>query len=110
MRLELSSDRVEIDTWLEDYLETTLLFSTWYEGGPTVDSVQVQLDAMVDEVGVPGVRCTLRADTLTRGPLCSGATGADVCEAVERASLLLEAALFGPSPQASPLAPRRLAA
>ncbi|MCG8589204.1 MAG: hypothetical protein MJE66_07925 [Proteobacteria bacterium] len=110
MKLVLKAGDLEIDAWLEDYLRTTVVFATWWVRRPAVEAVEILLDRVGGGAGSPYVRCALRAERPGRAAVASGATGANVCEAVREASNLLEAALSRPLPPVVRATPVRSAA
>ena len=55
------------------------------------------------------MRCSIRVETPT-GPLATGATGRDVCEAIAEAADLLEVALYHPAVEFTELAIGQIAA
>jgi len=107
MKLALKAEEFEVDAWLHDFLRTTVVFAIWHHE-LRVEAVHIRLDRAMDEQG-DYVRCALRADTPS-GPVSSGATGADVCEATHEAANLLEVALYRPPASATSTIPRHLAA
>ena len=108
MKIVLDSTGIEIDAWLTDYLRSTVVFALWHHE-MRVERITVQLDRALDEGGGAYVRCALRALVPGRGPVVSGATGPDACEAVRTAADLLEVALH-PLAARTPSIPDRLAA
>ena len=90
------------DPWIAQFVRTTVCFAiAYYE--PVVERVEVSFER-VEEADGSHHRCALAAETRDRGPIGSGATGTDLCEAVTEAANLLEVALHRPQP------PARLAA
>ncbi len=109
MKLVLEAKEFDVDAWLHDYVRTTVVFAIWHRE-VDVDLVHVRLDRAGGDDGAAYVRCSIRAEIPTRGPVASGATGPDVAAAVQQASDLLEVALLRLPSDAVPAAPHRLAA
>ena len=93
MKILVEAEGLDLDTCLEDYIRKTVVFAISYYG---LQGVHVRLDRHSEGPSLPYVRCGLRAETEDRQWISSGATGADVCEAVQEASSLLEVALYRP--------------
>lgn len=94
MKLVVEAEGFEIDAWLRDFVETSVVFAIWHHE-LQVETVLFRLDRATNEEAEPYVRCAIRVET-QRGPISSGATGAGVCEATREAANLLEVALYGP--------------
>ncbi len=108
MKIVLDPTGIEVDAWLADYLRGTVTFALWHHE-LRVERVSVQLDRAADACGDAYVRCALRALVPGRGPVVSGATGPDACQAIRTAADLLEVALH-PLAARTPSIPDRLAA
>jgi hypothetical protein len=93
MELDIRAEGVEIDAWLESYLRTTVGFAAWWWDRPRVEGVEVRIDLATDGKGEEYVRCGLLAKLSPWSSVSAGATGADVCQAAQEASDLLEVAL-----------------
>lgn len=112
MKLVLEAKGLEIDAWIREYVRTTIVFAIWHHA-LRFDAVHVQLECARDEKDDLYVRCGILAKLSSGRVVSSGATGPDLCSAVQEASDLLEAALYRPhrpAPGPVPAAPRRLAA
>lgn len=95
MELRVESNGVRVNEWETEFLRTTLLFAVWHHQHP-VESVHVRLDEADGSGGQRHVRCDLRAWTRAGEVVGAGATGADLSEAVDKASQLIEVALYAP--------------
>jgi hypothetical protein len=110
VKIVLEAKGLEIDAWIRDYVGTTVVFALWHHA-LRFDAVHVQLACPRDEKDDLTVRCDLLAQISSGRVVSSGATGRDLCSAVQEASDLLEAALHRPAaPGPVPAAPDRLAA
>jgi hypothetical protein len=108
MTLEVNARGLEVDAWLYDYIRTTVVFASWHYDVP--EAARVRLDRAVDANGEAYVRCGIEVEQPGHGSAAAGATGPDVCTAVQQASDLLEVALHRPGPAAAVAAVERLAA
>lgn len=109
MKLVLEAKGRPVDAWLRDYVRTTVVFAIWRHDLP-FEILHVELDGAEDEKGMAYSRCGIRAELRDQAAVTTGATGTDVCSAVQEASDLLEAALHGPPGGAMEAPPERLAA
>ena len=95
MKLIWDAGGIQSDDWLREYLVTTVTFAIW-QPGLQIDCLRARLDHVEHEKGASYVRCALRVEIPGQGHLSSGATGADVYEAIQAAADLLEVALYRP--------------
>jgi hypothetical protein len=112
VKFVLEAKGLESDAWIRDYVRTTAVFAIWHHA-LRFEAVHVQLDCAREENDDLYVRCGIRAELPRGGVVSSGATGPDLCSAVQKGSHLLEAALYQrhrPAPGGMPVASERLAA
>ena len=108
MDLRIESPDIELSAWERLYAHTTVSFAVWHHERP-VEWMTLRLERACDPEGRVWVRCGLRGEVGAR-PVAAGATGPDLCSAIQQAADLLEVALFRLPPADFPSESARLAA
>jgi len=109
VKLVIETEGIALEGALRSWVGATVAFGVWHHALASPQA-RVRIERVDPGGGAPCFRCGLCVETAERGRVVAGATGASVENAVQKATDLMEAGLFGaggPSPAAAPPSPVR---